>query len=334
MKAKYGLLDDDEQEPASGFADDARDYLSRDKVLKMPTCAERARHIGEWVAVFGNRERDHIQPHEIQRELDRMRALLSAGSVNKRRTALMDLWTILDGRHQANPVKATKEYEEPEPEPRAPELALVLKILKAMPTQTDYAKKCKARLQVIAWTGWPHTIVKQLESSDLRYWKQGTAFVKRRKKGKGARARWLPLLPEAVKALREFHKVDAYGTFSNSSLHKRLTAVCKELKVGRVRPYDFRHFFGTLIATITRDERAVQELMLLSTVEQARRYTAAATDPRVQAAVEEVAVKLPSLRKAAGRIGRISRVGAVSSGPERSTELKKQADLLEKVGGR
>lgn len=321
MKAKLGILED--EEPASGFADDAREYLSRDKVQKMPTCDERHRHIAEWIAVFRDRDRHAIQPQDIQKVLDRLRSQMSAGSVNKRRTALMDLWTILDGRHQANPVKATKEYAEPEPEPRAPELALVLKILKAMPTKTDYGRKCQARLAVIAWTGWPHTIVKQLEPTDLPHWKKGSAFVKRRKKGKGARARWLPLLPEAVKALRAFHKADAYGPFSNSTLHKRLTAVCVALKVGHVRPYDFRHFFGTLIATITRDERAVQELMLLSTVEQARRYTAAATDPRVQAAVAEVADRLPGLRKAAGRIGRVSRPSMGLNGSERTDRLAK-----------
>lgn len=334
VKRKLNLVETLPDEGRTTFAEDAWDYLRRDKVQKMPTCDERHRHIAEWVEAFGKRNRADITYQEIQHALDRLRGRMSAGSVNKRRTALMDLWTTLDGRHQANPVKATKVCEEPHPEPRAPELAKVLKILKAMPTHTDFARKCKARLEVIAWTGWPHAIIKQLEPDDLKHWKKGTAFVKRRKKGKGARARWLPLLPDAVKALRAFHAADAYGHFSNSTLHKRLTATCNALKVPRIRAYDLRHFFLTLVAVITRDERAVMELGMISSPEIARRYTEAATDPRIQAAMQDMAAKLPSLKKGAGRIGRVSRVGVSGSVRKRSKESAKTLDLSQKVGGR
>jgi integrase len=288
-----------EDQPLTTFAEDARDYLNREKVKQMPTTDERVRHIGEWIAVFGHRDRSTIEPHEIQKALDEMSGRMAPGSVNKRRTALMALWTTLDGRHKANPVKATHDYEEPAPEPRAPSLARVLKIINGMPTQTDFAQKCKARIQVIAWTGWPHKIVKQLEPADYEHWQKGEAFVKRRMKGKGARARWLPLLPEAKKALKAFHRSDAYGHFSNSTLHKRVTATCTRLKEPPIRPYDLRHFFLTLVAVLTRDERAVMELGLISTPEIARRYTEAATDPRTQAALRQVAGKLPGLKSAA-----------------------------------
>lgn len=325
MRKKYGDAPDARQ---ATFADDAASYLQRDKVLAMPTGQERARHIGEWIGYFGDRVRSEIAPHEIQAVLERMRATMAAGSVNKRRTALMDLWTTLDGRHQANPVKATKAYEEPHPEPRAPALATIVAVLKAMPTKTDYGRQCKARLEVLAWTGWPHAIIKTLQESDRAHWKQGRAFIGRRKKGKGSRARWLPLLPQAVTALTTFHKADAYGDFSNSSLHKRLTKTCLALKIPRIRPYDFRHFFLTLIAVITRDERAVMELGLISSPEIARRYTEAATDPRTQAAVRQVAGKLPRLLKQAGRAGRLGRLSPLkmsASGPERRTSLPKEA---------
>lgn len=308
MKRKLNLPD---LIPETSFADDARVYLARDKVQRMPTRSEREKHIAEWSALFGRRDRKEIKPHEIQAALDAMRARMSAASVNKRRTALMDLWTTLDGRHQANPVKATHVYEEPHPEPRAPALSTVIALLDGMPTLTDYGKKCKARLQVIAWTGWPHAMIKQLEPADLPHWKKGTAFIARRKKGKGARARWLPLLPQAKRALLEFHKADAYGDFSNSTLHKRVVATCTRLKLPKVRPYDLRHFFLTLIAVITRDERAVMELGLISTPDIARRYTEAATDPRVQAAVKAVAGKLPRLVASAEKAIKKGRKSAV-----------------------
>lgn len=327
MRRKFGETPDAD---AATFADDAAAYLQRDKVLAMPTRYERARHIQEWTRYLGPRIRSEIQPHEIQRILDQLRAKMSAGSVNKRRTALMDLWTVLDGRHQANPVKATKAAPEPIPEPRAPALETVIRVLEAMPAKTDYGLKCKARLSVLAWTGWPHTIIKSLNEEDREHWKKGTAHIGARKKGKGSRPRWLPLLPQAVKALSEFHKADAYGHFSNSSLHKRVVKTCTALKIPRVRPYDFRHFFLTLIAVQTRDERAVMDLGLISSPAIARRYTEAATDPRTQAAVQQVAGKLPSLlRKAArqtrGRIGRISPPKRSASVRERRTKPAKHA---------
>jgi integrase len=295
------LFVDNESTPLT-FAREAReDYLTREKVRTMPTADQRRQHIDEWIVRFGARRRSTITARDIQKELDAMRATMSAGSVNKRRTALMDLWTTLDGRAAANPVKATAPCEEPAPLPRAPELAAVLRILNGLPTKTDYGRKCRARLKVIAWTGWPHMIVKQLQRTDAVHWKKGRAFVARRKKGKGARARWLPLLPEAVKSLQEFDKVNAYGDFSNSSLHKRVTAYCEAEDIPRIRPYDLRHFFGTLIATLTNDERAIMELMLVSTPSIIRRYTEAATDPRVQSAVKGIVKQLPDLMKAARR---------------------------------
>jgi integrase len=298
------------------------------KCNAMPTKDERAKHIAEWVTVFGARERATIQPHEIQAALDRMRSRMEPATVNKRRTALMDLWTVLDGRHQANPVKATQPYKEPTPAPRAPALVDVLRIIDAMPISRDFSRKCKARIKVIAWTGWPHAVLKALTPAHLDL-KHARAMTPPRFKGQGSESRWLPLLPQAVAALKEFHKEDAYCTgvdaegkprkpFSNSSLHKRFATARDACKLPQVRPYDFRHFFGTLIATITRDERAVQELMLLKTVEMARRYTKAATDPRVQVAVADVAKQVPGLIRAAVRVSRVSRAGGVPKGPERA----------------
>lgn len=323
LRAKLGLVEEHSAILAT-FADDASDYTRRDKVQRMPTRAQREQHIDEWVAVFGNCDRRTIQPHDIQRVLDGMRRRMSAGSVNKRRTALMDLWTTLDGRHQANPVKATTEYEEPKTLPRAPAMRDVLRLIEAMPAKTPYGRKCRARIRLIAWTGWPHTIIKQLDPTDIDD-KGKRAYVQGRSKGKGTTARWIPLLPQAVDAIKEFKRADAWGTFSNSSLHKRFSKARTALEMPHVRPYDFRHFFGTLIATITRDERAVQELMLLRTPAMARRYTEAATDPRTQRAVADVARAVPGLLKAAGRIGRVSRV---SVGPA----VRQQAKRRKKTG--
>jgi integrase len=316
------------------FVTEARqDYLQREAVRKMPTYDERKLHIEEWIAVFGRRERPSITVAQIQKALDELRARLAPASVNKRRTALMHLWTTLDGRHQANPVKATTVFAEPEPVPRAPELAAVLQLLKHLPAKTNYGKKCRARLKVIAWTGWPHAIVKQLKPADLPHWKKGRAFVERRKKGKGARARWLPLLPEAVAALKEYDRVRAYGHFSNSTLHKRVSQFCRDRAIPHIRPYDLRHFFLTTVAVATRDERAVMELGLISTPAIARRYTEAATDPRVEAALAELASRLPVMKRAASRSGKSTRKnrGSRARRMRRVSPVRRRSKTSERV---
>lgn len=299
LRGKRPDLFVEEVKEGSAFADRVREYLLTDKVQRMATKGERELHMHEWSVRFGHREPETIEPHEIQKALDELRSRMSGGTVNKRRTALMDFYTLTYGRHKANPVKGTTKYDETEPEPRAPAMANVLKMINAIPSDSDYAIKCRARLKVIAWTGWPHRQIKELKEGDLPHWKKGTAYIGRRWKGRGAAARWLPLLPEAVKALREFHTADAYGHFSNSPLRRKVKYTCRRLKIPYIRPYDLRHFFGTLIATLTQDERALKELMLVTSDKVIKRYTMAATNPRVQAAVAAIAQRLPGLLKAA-----------------------------------
>lgn len=296
-------LDEGDNGDHTTFAEDAEEYLSRSAVQRMPTYRERAKHIHWWVSVFGARDRQTIHPQHVQKALDRLQTTpwvrgkgraqrtgnYTASSLNKRRTALMHLWTVLDGRQAANPAKGVQAYRESEPVPRAPALNVVLRILDAFPTT-----KTRARLKLLAWTGWPQAIIKQLRPGDFDL-KGARAFVASRRKGAGAPARWLPLLPEAVAACKEFHRSNAYGDFSNSSLRSKLVAQCVRLGLSPIRPYDLRHQFLTLVATLTRDERAVLDLGLLRTPQMARRYTQAATQPRTQAAVADVAKQLPRL---------------------------------------
>ena len=63
----------------------------------------------------------------------------------------------------------------------------------------------------------------------------------------------------------------------------------KKRKLKGVRPYDARHQFGHLIATLTSDECATQDLMLHSTNAQTRRYTGGAGRVRMRRAIDLVA---------------------------------------------
>ena len=139
-------------------------------------------------------------------------------------------------------------------------------------------------------------------------------YVSPRRKGKGRRGVWLPLLPGAVRALKDFDKWEAYGRFSTSSMRMSFLRAVDKLNERRARhkrppldgrPYDLRHSFGTMLADGLQDDRAIQELMLHGTAQQTRRYTAKAAQARVSNAVATfLATWQPGDRAKPARTGR------------------------------
>lgn len=281
----------DPSEPA--FIEDVRRYLKLR--TSMPTYGTREQHLYAWAAYFGRRPRSTITAQMIRQRLEQALADgYAPASVNRERTALMSLWTVLDGKSARNPVRDVPKYREPSSDPRALTMMTAYRILACM-----RQSKTRIRLRVLLWTGWPHKQIGQLQPEHLKL-KEGRAYVTARKKGGGHRGVWLPLVPGALRALTLFHREDCYGTFSTSSMrHAFLLALAKlnahrerlKLRPIAARPYDFRHSFGTWLALKTNDERAVQEMMLHSTAEQSRVYTAAATTPRLDAAIAGLQVQ-------------------------------------------
>lgn len=282
------------------FADDARAYL--ESVKAMPSYSDRAQHIEEWIEVFGDRPRSAIGPDEIAAQLHRWRTetrtivhtrratqkpaktsqrVLSASAVNKRRTALMHLFSVLDGKAAQNPVKDVPKFREPDPRPRGERLATIRALFAAMGDTPN-----RARAQVIAYTGIPHAQLKRLTASDVDF-DAARAFVEGRRKGAGTQARAVPLIPAAVEAFRALHRHEAWGNFSNSSLRKAIRTACKKAQVPVITTYDLRHFFGTQVYRTSGDIRATQALLGLSSPALANRYSLAAVDPRAIAALKQ-----------------------------------------------
>lgn len=274
---------------------DAETYLQA--VSSMPSIKDRRLHIQEWAEHFSGRTRQGITPLDVRTRLER---LLSAGyspaTVNRRRTALMAFYSRLNGRSGYNPVRDVEKYPEDET-PRAQSFWTVYRVLALMPPS-----KTRVRLRVLLWTGWPHMQIAKIQPEHLAL-ARSLAYVTPRRKGKGRRGVWLPLLPGAVIALHDFHLWDCYGPFSRSSMRQAFGRAIAKLNARRkrfhhpplsLRPYDLRHSFGTMLAERLQDDRAIQELMLHSKAEQTRRYTEAATHGRVLAAVTALSAgKLP-----------------------------------------
>ncbi len=198
----------------------------------------------------------------------------------------MHLFTVLDGKDARNPVRGVPPYREEETILRLPSLtdarAAIAAVTHRWPKKQG--TKTQARLRVLLETGWPSAVLKTLTAADI-HWKDRAATVSGRRKGRGTTPRTVPLSPAAIAALKQFDKVDAYGTFSGSALHSALHRGCEKAKVRPFSVYALRHLFITRIVAASGDERGASELALHSDPRQTRRYSRHAASTRARAAL-------------------------------------------------
>lgn len=290
---------------AGTFEHDARRYLQAVKALT--TYTDRAREIALWVHLFGRRDRDTITAADIRAARDhwlieprdgKAAPPVAPGTVNKRLRALSNLWTVLDGPRAPNPVRDVPEAVEPRDVARALPYETIRAILEAMPDigragkgkKRPKASQAKARLRVLAYTGWPSSVLMQLKPEDIDL-DAGLVKLPPRKKGAGVAAVVVPILPAAVDALREFVRLNCWGRFSASSLRKSFKAAARQVLTTNVRVYDLRHSALSLFAG-AGDERAVQYLAQHGDIRTTRQYTIGSVPARVQAVLETTARKL------------------------------------------
>lgn len=263
---------------ASGrFDDDARVYLA--SVAAMPTIDQRRQHIHEWVDVFGSQWRHTITASQIATALHRWRMeprdvtqrakpgqtrskrlTLSAAAVNKRRTALMHLFTVLDGKAAPNVVKDVPKFREPDALPKGLPYKGAIDELWAQMADT----KTRARLQVMAYVGLPQAQIASLRPEHINRTAL-TVTVHGRKKGRGTVASVRPLSRKGLRALDAMARLDAWGSFSRPTLRRYFRAACLKVPAlaplaSSVSPYDLRHSFVTEVWRVSKDARATQLL--------------------------------------------------------------------------
>lgn len=272
------------------FAGDAARYLK--SVTALTTFKERRRHIEMWIKVFGTQQRDTITKADIMAQRDTWLTEprgktengaplppLSPHTVNLRLRALSNLYTVLDGPRTENPVRLVDEADEPDAVPRDLDYATISRIFAALPDRGSPEKGqapsavslSKIRLRILAFTGLPASQLKRVTADDLDL-EQGWLSLPGRRKGKGTRAAILPLLPPAVDAFRDLAKADAFGPFSNSTLHRTFTRAAEKADVKGVSPYTLRHSFATVAYDLTEDEHFVMALLMHATLKTSERY--------------------------------------------------------------
>ncbi len=270
------------------FEGDARQrYLPA--VKAMPTYAARKRHIEFWITKFGTRQRDSITSADIRAIRDELATEprsstdtrpLGANSINLRLRALSNLYRVLDGPRAENPVRDVPELQEPAPAPRHLDYGLVAKVLEQMP-------ECRTRRQltVMAYTGWPSGVLSKLSADDVDL-ELGVARLPARRKGFGAPGVTVPLLPQAIAALKAY----SWGApVHPSALRRVLQRAARKVGIGWLRPYDFRHLYGSTLAQVSGDERAAQNILQHASLVTTRRYTLRGVPARITTAVDLLA---------------------------------------------
>lgn len=264
---KYG----GERTTSGSFGADIETYLAR--VSAMPTIKQRTAHLHLWARELGrDRPRRTITAEEIDLVLQAWLETLEPATVRKRRTALLSFFVKMNGRKSRlpNPVKGSDNPTEPKAEARSIDYLLIANAIAAMPATRDVKKGLHRpaslspiRARVLAYTGLPPGLLKQVQPTDLQF-TAGTLRVVPRHKGAGVEARTLPLTAEGLAAFKAFHAANAYGNFATESLNRSFKRGCKRVGLDptRVHLYDLRHSFLTQLYQVTRDLATVGRLGL------------------------------------------------------------------------
>ena len=256
---------------------------------------------------LGDRRRYALRAPELERVWNRAPSA-SASTKNKYRTAMFQLWTKLDGPDAPNPMRNLLPHQEPDALPRGLDYQVVRTILRHVPTKFGRkTRRMEARLRVFAYAPVTPAQIKLLEPGDLDLdGPHPSVLVRGRRKGKGAEPRRKPLFPEAVEALRLFVQVGAWGPFSTSSLRKtfirarnaaevELHQVDPTVDLSKVRLYDLRHSFGSLIFKATGSQSVTGDMLDHKHERTTRRYTLAEVQPHLKTANEAAARLLAAL---------------------------------------
>ena len=285
----------------------------------------RVRECGAWGAFYG-KPRSVLTSALLKAEMQTW--TMSASSSNKAITALKAVYHFHDGPEAPTPLDHIPRAKQPREIRRVPQ-AVVTMILRAMGPS-----KSRARLKVLARTGLPQKQISKIQPHHLDLDAREVTVTPRRK-GHGVPARTLPLTHKAVRAFKEFQRMQAFGAFSNHSLWDTFQVAVEKAKArwkGRwpaadhIRPYDLRHAFLTEVYRESRDLRATSELALHSDLSTTARYAeAAVTDTAV--AARDALEAMPRNRRVARHLitpFRAKKQGT-RSGSERGTPKRNAA---------
>lgn len=261
-------------------------------VLAMPTYAQRERHLRLWEQALGtSTPLASITAADIRAVLQKWRQAHAAATCNKRRTALMHLFSVLRGKGASNPVRDARKFRAADPLPRGRDPHVIDAAL--LKRQRGRMRAC---CRVLLWSGMRPAELQAAQPEDLSL-EQKFIIVRT---VKGGRTRTVPLTSQGVSAWKEFDRVDCWQDVPQAAPMnrwlKRVTGI-EDLRV-----YDLRHSYGTALARRQTRLDVIGSLMGHSTLELTKRYTLAAVTPDALAATGRLARRAEN-RKAGKKAG-------------------------------
>lgn len=267
--------------PIGSLSTDVDRYLLQ--VRSMPTYTQRQAHLRLWTdALGGGRPRAGIQAGDLRTVLQTWRLTLSAATCNKRRTALMHLWAVLDGKGASNPVRDVPKFTAADALPRGKDPHVIDAILKTAPLC-----RSRAACRVLLWTGMRPVELNRAEEEDVDL-RQKITIVRT---AKGGRTRVIPLTSQAVSAWKEFVALEMWQKVPQAA---PLNRWLKDTTGMPLRVYDLRHSYGTALAKRGTRLDVIAALLGHSTLELTKRYTLAAVTPDAHLATSRLAKKAGS----------------------------------------
>lgn len=284
------------KERAGTLAGDADRYLALKTVKAMPSFTDRKRDIERWASVFGKRPRPDITARDLEEQLQAWYdAGVSGSTVNKRRTALMSLYTRLDGRSAANPVKDTRLFPESDEVPRGQPLELLERILASIDADRTRPKdgsrkgvnKARPVIDLMLATGMAPIQIHRLRPHHYSTKERWYVFPRREKGRQPKHPRPMirkPMTKYAVGAFERFAAANIHGDFDRRAVGRTWARAVKrtarelgkenpQFEMPHIRLYDIRHSFATAMLEATNDERLVQRLLDQSSGAMVRRYS-------------------------------------------------------------
>lgn len=308
------------------FPADADAYLQLKTVRAMVAYKDRVREIELWKKVFRKKPRRSITTRDVDQQLQALADEGYAGSsVNKFRAALMSVWTQLDGRGAANPVKNAKVFPEAEEIPRGQDTALIRAIIDTIPIYKPRKKGApkvynlsRVCLELMLATGFAPAHIARLEPTSFSL-ADRWYVLPRRKKGKVVRRpapmvriRMTAAAARAFKALVAAAGAPlAAGTWEGvdrKDLSHTWQRACRRYErqrredeagfsLPRIRLYDIRHSFATALLEETENVGTVATF-IGTTPRTARRYSIGAVPIIVEKAA--AAMERRARRRRAG----------------------------------
>lgn len=328
-----------ERPRAGSLAADAREYLAT--IADKQKLKNQTMLMGHWTASYGRESRFALTKLKIEQQLATWeKAHVAASTCNKRLSALRSLFNTINGDNDPNPTIKVKKREEPDPQPRAIDYAIIDRIFAKMPDRGQptgggkgtrpKVNLTKLRLAFMAYTSLPPAQMAKIDpAKDLRIAtlvdpesnqprKIHMLRARPRRKGKGTKEDWLPLLTQAYEIIQLLIEHKALRKFSTQSARKTWQTACvkvirEQLAAGEtpiphryeadgeaisivalIRPYDLRHSFLTQALRSNGNLAGVQRLGLHSDPRTALRYLEGGIFDAAAAVVGSMEGHLPS----------------------------------------